>query len=802
LAAGLLGLYAGDAIGQSPTPVRASSRVPQTVTPEQAQAALRASVRPARAGTAPRQAAVHAPTPPTVKPVQHTQAADGTGESPAEDAAEVPSLEPKKQPPPRPRPRRSEEIAAPRGQKMHDLLDSVAEPLVSRRDEPLEKVEFNNVTVTEAAKLLSDQSDLKIVPSQDAGKVVISLYLKNVRPGVVVDAITKGNGLFYREDPETGIIRIYTTGEYEKDLGSFREERTEVFTLLYPNPLDVAYAIQGAFGDRVMMSVNGWQVDSQQIQDISQRFARLNLVDQQNRVSGGFLNQAGSFGGQTGGIGNIGGIGGVGGGGGGIGGIGGIGGGIGGLGGGLGGVGGGYGGGGAYGFGGFGDVGGFGGFGAMTGQNGYNNRNGQNGTQAGDPPKKLENLTPDQIQALDRALQTNNQTVIDELLRSRHADIFVTAVPRNNQLIVRTADLSSMQKIAELVSQLDVPTPLVLLEVKVLALALGDDFRSAFDYQFSDGKLVSGVLINNVTDFTTGGNILPPAADIGGPQREEPLAPGPLGTQPNQNFTFQIVSSNFRARMQLLESKNRVTQLATPMLLTANNEASRIFIGRTIPIVVGYNAGIGVGATVVDDGVGGTTVGSSAPITPVTQLRDIGQSLLITPNINADRTVTLRVAQESSELDGTTTIPIISGNTQFNPEIDVVRRTTVSGTVVAKDACTVAIGGLIQEDLTDTRSGVPILGKLPIVGILFRGQATGRSRTELVVMIRPYVFNTPQESAKLSYELMQELSIHPESPDPIGTLDSFAPHEVLQANPPQSPLQTIFRLHSLEPKAY
>ncbi len=51
--------------------------------------------------------------------------------------------------------------------------------------------------------------------------------------------------LFYRDDVESGIVQIYTVEEYEKDLGSFREERTEVFTLLYPNPLEVAYAIQG-----------------------------------------------------------------------------------------------------------------------------------------------------------------------------------------------------------------------------------------------------------------------------------------------------------------------------------------------------------------------------------------------------------------------------------------------------------------------------------------------------------------------------------------------------------------------------
>jgi general secretion pathway protein D len=73
--------------------------------------------------------------------------------------------------------------------------------------------------------------------------------LRDVDAMVALDAMTKANGLFYRQDRASGIIRIYTTDEYESDIGSFREEKTQVFTLLYPNPVDVAIAIQSLFGD-------------------------------------------------------------------------------------------------------------------------------------------------------------------------------------------------------------------------------------------------------------------------------------------------------------------------------------------------------------------------------------------------------------------------------------------------------------------------------------------------------------------------------------------------------------------------
>lgn len=130
-----------------------------------------------------------------------------------------------------------------------------------------------------------------------------------------------------------------------------------------------------------------------------------------------------------------------------------------------------------------------------------------------------------------------------------------------------------------------------------------------------------------------------------------------------------------------------------------------------------------------------------------------------------------------------TNVPVPFGDQVVDQPADVVRRTTVTGTLVAKDGLTVAIGGLIQEDLMDSRQQIPVLGKLPVIGIAFRGQQTERMRTELVVMIRPYVFNTPHESAVLSHELVGALSIHPHAPDAVGTMNSFLPRECSATGP-------------------
>ncbi|RYZ79859.1 MAG: hypothetical protein EOP06_26425 [Proteobacteria bacterium] len=186
----------------------------------------------------------------------------------------------------------------------------------------------------------------------------------------------------------------------------------------------------------------------------------------------------------------------------------------------------------------------------------------------------FRDLTPEQAQRVERALTApaSAGSVADvEGLRKRPATIFVTASRRNNMVVVRTADTRALDDIRTLVRRMDVQTPMVLLEVKVVSIELGREFRSAFDYQFSDGTTSAS--------FTREGVTVPPAAGA--------FFGGGLNSS---DMTFTIVNNNFRARMQLFEQKNRIKTLATPMLLTANNEVSRLFLGEERPLVRGISS--------------------------------------------------------------------------------------------------------------------------------------------------------------------------------------------------------------------
>jgi len=602
--------------------------------------------------------------------------------------------------------------------------------------EPLQLVDFRDQSLDQTIRIFSEQSGLNLVASQEAGKKMINLYLRNVRPMDVLENLTKTHDLYYKVDETSGIVRIYTTEEYDRNLASFREEQTEVFTLLYPNPVDVAVAIRDLFGDRVQLNFGIGDEDS--ILDLAFRLNRFDLIDSRSLGLGSFQGQY-AFSDRD-----------------------------------------------------FNDISGLGGF------SGGNNRFPNNRFGSPDESQRLRDLNSEQIQQLVNAIQSkeqnqaqvqpNDQNAIEQLLKERQATIYVTVVRRNNQVIIRTGDSQTMTQVSNLIHRLDVPTPLVLLEVKVMSVTLDDDFRSTFDYQYADGK-------TNTGGFTTGDILPSPAGDlIGDAKKMASMIPG--GSVLNQgDLTFQIVSNNFRARMQLLEDDNRVTVLNTPLLLTANNEVSRIFIGDTIPFTVGFNS-----PQVIASGNNNTTIAG----TPITELRDVGQSLLITPSINADRTVTLRIVQENARrvINGGR-IPVLNANGAIvNQEVDTVNRSTISGTIVAKDGLAVALGGLIEEEVSDVREQVPGIGKLPVLGFFFRRQETGRLRRELIVMVRPYIFNTPSESAALSEDLLQTLSVHPSALTGAATLNTFSPDEVVRTDLDQCNLHREFRFHNVLPRSY
>jgi general secretion pathway protein D len=563
----------------------------------------------------------------------------------------------------------------------------------AKADVVLEKVDFRALPLGDACRLLSDQTGLNIVPSEEASQQVVSLYLRGLNGLAVIEAICKAHQLWFQKDATSGIIRISTTKEYNRNLSSLQDERTEFFSLLYPNAMDVGYAIRNLFGDRVELR-RGDDTDNDIVNDLQERLQRFDLINSRTQGLGGL--------GGVGGTSNYGSGLGVGG-----------------------------------------DLGGGIGIGLnylnSSNQRGYDSPN-EGGLQSQVQSEPKVDLNSEEILELERIVSDPNTSpearahLYGVLSRRARANIYVTVASRQNKLVVRTADDHALGQIREIVQKLDVPTALVLLEVRILAVDLLDGMNSFFEYQYADGNLAG--------EFTQG-SIQNPVGGV--------LGPAGTGLQ-SGNLIFQFVDATFGARMQVLERENRVRAISTPVLLTANNEVSRLFVGREVPL----NRSFSGGQIVANDSTTATVPGSTT-----IEFRPVGVTLLITPNINADRTVTLRIVQESSDVDSTATVLVPDEEGFSQQTVNVVSSQSVSGTIVAKSDLAVVFGGLIEQGVKDQKEQVPILGDIPLLGVLFQRKTKEKIRREIIVVVRPYVLSTPAESEASSRKLLDLLDTDP-----------------------------------------
>jgi len=547
--------------------------------------------------------------------------------------------------------------------------------------EPIDLVEFRELPLQDALRALSQQTGIKVAASLEAREIPVSLYLENVTAYETLQTIASTHGLYLSGSPGADILRLHTAEEYNQDVAALRREQTAIFTLRYPNARDVALAIRDLYGPRVVLAQridDSSEPEEFMTEELSRRLERFDVLDARSQGIGIFGSGSGA------------------------------------------------------------------GSAVRSLDNNFfqrdRNDSFRNRRLDDREPVEFQTLTPEQIAALEGGTEAELAASIDRLL-TQQADIFVAVVDRLNKVMVRTRDERTMNEIRSLVTSLDTPTPLVLLEVRILAVDLERGLDTAFDWDFTIG--------------TFGASFQPG---------------GPVDTG---NLVFQTLNDRFNATIQLLQTKDRITALGKPLLLTANNEVSRIFIGEEVPLNRSFNAG----QDLITDG----TVIPSAASTDI-EFRPVGSTLLITPNINDDRTVMLRLLQEESRVvQNGADVLVPDGRGGFvNRDIDIVASQTASGTFAAKHGQTVAIGGLIREDILERRSQIPLLGDIPILGLAFRAQETGRNRQEVILLMTPYIISTPVEAEAVSRRLVESNSMHPLAPSGEGSLELYGEEDVLQ----------------------
>jgi general secretion pathway protein D len=202
-------------------------------------------------------------------------------------------------------------------------------------------------------------------------------------------------------------------------------------------------------------------------------------------------------------------------------------------------------------------------------------------------------------------------------------------------------------------------------------------------------------------------------------------------------------SNEVKAVLHAEASKGNVDVISSPSLMVLNNQEAKINVGQQVPISTGSSS------IPLAGGVGGSFAQSNT-----IQYKDTGVTLEVTPRVNANGMVIMDIKQIVSSV---VKIPTI-GSTETERQSPTIDKKEIESSVAVLDGETIALGGLIDEQNTENKNGIPWLYELPLVGPLFGSTTYDKTKNELVVLITPRVVKSKLDSSKVTNEFKRKLT--------------------------------------------
>ena len=304
-------------------------------------------------------------------------------------------------------------------------------------------------------------------------------------------------------------------------------------------------------------------------------------------------------------------------------------------------------------------------------------------------------------------------------------NIMIRADESLNALVLY-AEPEVVATLEEIVRQLDVPRAQVLVEAAIVEIS--GDISEAVGVQwaidargdsgglggsnFSNTGLSVGTVLSAIKN-----NVIPPNLPDGA--------------------IVGIGNSDFGVLITALSANSNFNLLSTPSLLTLDNQKAEILVGQNVPFQTGsYTT---------------DAAGANNPFTTV-ERQDVGVKLKVIPHINDGATLRLEIDQEISSLAPTATAT--SGATDL-----ITNKRSIKSTVLAEDGQIVVLGGLIQDDVTQSVSKVPLLGDIPWLGALFRSTKDVHTKRNLMVFLRPMIIRDATGLAAISGKKYSDIRI-------------------------------------------
>ena len=303
----------------------------------------------------------------------------------------------------------------------------------------------------------------------------------------------------------------------------------------------------------------------------------------------------------------------------------------------------------------------------------------------------------------------------------------ITHHEKTNSLIVSSEE-SNLPGIRNLISKLDIRRAQVLVEAIIVELSETAAQNLGIETLYTgDGDVPIGV---TAYDVGSGPNLLAiagSAASDGSDATLSQLATSSLlGSQGLvAGFGDFTGAGNFAGILSAVANDQNSNILSTPSVIAMDNTESKLLVGQEIPITTGESLG-----------------SSNVNAFRTTSREEVGIKLEVTPQINEGSSVILKIKQEVSSVAGT-----------YASGVDLITNNrTIETTVLADNGQIIVLGGLIDEDIQENISKVPLLGSIPVLGKLFQSSSTQVVKKKLFVFIRPTILIDSDSINELSAE--------------------------------------------------
>jgi len=319
--------------------------------------------------------------------------------------------------------------------------------------------------------------------------------------------------------------------------------------------------------------------------------------------------------------------------------------------------------------------------------------------------KKTAKLTPSR--------KKNNATSIADI-----GDVSIIADEVNNALII-VATAQDYAVVQRVIKQLDVMPLQVLIDATIVEVTLVDKLQYGIKWFLSHNNSGQNAANSNFSD----NSLITDAASV--------FAGTATG---GFSYAFTTSSDDIKAVLDAAATDNIANVISSPSVMVLNNQEATIQVGKEVPILTSES----------------TNTSSTDPVvTNTIQMRETGITLAVKPRVNASGLVIMDIDQKADDV--------------IEQDINGIRSPSfqqrqIKSTVAVQSGETIVLGGLISENDTFNKSGIPFLHDLPYIGSLFGSTLKNNDKKELVILITPRVVSSRQDARLITTEFKRKLS--------------------------------------------